>query len=170
MTGYTTTVLAMIGEALGAEDPERQKEGLMMSAVLFDRYRGMEVELVEPFNSVELTEDFIDCLFGIIRSKALDERILPSVLGTTLWTLGKCHEMRAIAAVSAAVRNQLLTPEICRQGAVSMEQQLEALRGNPTAVRLFYAALPNLSTHAKDERVGEVLKRLQETYPVPTAA
>lgn len=167
MTSYTTTVLTMIGEALASDDAERQKEGLLMSAVLFERHRGVEVELVEPFSSVELSDEFIDCLFGTIRSKALDERILPSVLGTALWALGKCHQMRALAAISKAVQDQLLTPEICYQAAASMETQLAALGHNPTAVRLFHAALPNLSTHRRDERVHEVLTRLEEKYGAP---
>ncbi len=169
MTGYSTTALTMIGEALASPEAERQKEGLIMSAVLFERHRRIEVELVEPFRSVELSEDFIDCLFAIVRGKALDERVLPSVLGTAVWTLGKCHEMRSLAAVSKVVRDQMLTPEVCYQAAIAMEKQLEALGENPTAVRLFLAAVPNLAEHRKDERLNEVVSRLEERHPLPVA-
>lgn len=169
MTGYTTTVLTMIAEALSSEDAERQKEGLMMSGVLFEKHRGVKVELVEPFSSVELTDDFIDCLFAIVRSKALDERILPSVLGTALWALGKCHQMRAIAAISAVVREHLPTSDCCLQAVLAMENQLTALNSNPTAVRLFHAALPQLSAYAENQEICGMLNRLQDSYKSPMA-
>ena len=102
MIGRDTTILTMIGEALGNPEGERQVEGVMMCALLFEKHGGKEVELVEPFASVELTDSFIDCVFAMVRAKVLDQRVLPGTLGSAYWALGKCRELRALAAICAS--------------------------------------------------------------------
>ncbi len=165
MTGYSTTVLTMLSEALGAPEIERQKEALIMISYLFEKHgggAGVDSPLVEPFNSAELSDEFVDYLFSIVRSKAIEERTLEPVRATALWTLGKHGEMRSLAAVCAVVTQLELSGESCYQAAVAMEHQLAKLSGQPTAHRLVKTALPYFAKHReKDARLQEVALRLE---------
>ena len=155
----------MLSEALGAPEIERQKEALIMISYLFEKHggaSGVASPLVEPFNSAELSDEFVDYLFSIVRTKAVEDRTMEPVRATALWTLGKHVDMRSLAALCAAVTQQELSGESNYQAAVAMENQLAKLSSQPTAQKLVTKALPHFAKHReKDARLHEVAQRLE---------